>query len=82
MKKVIAFPPCPSLKFLAVKSDNQGFPGSSEVKKKKKIHLQMQETWVQSLIWEDPQAAEQLSLCTSTEPVLWSPGAATAEPEC
>ena len=21
---------------------------------KKKIHLEMQETWVQSLIWEDP----------------------------
>ena len=26
----------------------------------------MQETWLQSLIWEDPHAMEQLSLCTIT----------------
>ena len=35
------------------------------------IHLLMQETQVQSLIWEDPTSMEQLSLCTTTiEPVL------------
>ena len=33
----------------------------------------MQETWVRSLIREDPSAAERLGLCTATvEPVLWS----------
>ena len=32
---------------------------------------------------EDPTRPDQLSLCaTTTEPVLWSPGAATAEPTC
>ena len=41
----------------------------------------MQETQVQSLIWEDPRAAEQLSpWATTVEPVLQSLGAATAEP--
>ena len=40
----------------------------------------MQGTWVQSLVWKTPQAAEWLGLCTTaTEPVLWSPGTATAE---
>ena len=31
-----------------------GFPGGTVIKKKKKIHLPMQETWVQSLGWNDP----------------------------
>ena len=38
-----------------------GFPGGSVVKKKKKIHLtmqEMQETWVQSLGQEDPLEEE------------------------
>ena len=40
----------------------------------------MQETSVQSLIWEDPIFHEQLSLCaTTTEPVLDRTEAATTE---
>ena len=37
---------------------NLGFPGGSVVKKKKKIHRPMQETWVQSLGVEDPLEEE------------------------
>ena len=41
----------------------------------------MQETWIQSLIQEDPTGREQLSLCpATTEPVLQSLGATTTEP--
>ena len=37
----------------------------------KKIHLPMQETWVQSLVQEDLACLRQLSPCTMTiEPVL------------
>ena len=42
----------------------------------------MQETWIQSLIREDPKAcaAQLLSLCSGArEPQLLSPSAATAE---
>ena len=40
-----------------------------------RIHLPMQGTWVQLLA---PQAAEQLSPCSTTiEPVLWIPGTTT-----
>ena len=40
----------------------------------------MQGTRVQALVWEIPQAAEQLSPCaTTTEPALWSLQATTAE---
>ena len=46
-----------------------------------RIHLPMQETWVQSLVqrvWDD--ASEQLSPGrTATEPLLQTPGAATTE---
>ena len=45
-----------------------------------RIHLPLQETWVWSLIWEDPTYLEQLSLCTTnTEPVSQSLGALTTE---
>ena len=37
---------------------NMGFPGDAVVKKKKKIYLSMQETWVQSLGWENPLEKE------------------------
>ena len=41
----------------------------------------MQETQVRSLIWEDPNAVEQLSLCTTAAgPVLWGLGATATEP--
>ena len=43
----------------------------------------MQETWIQSLIWEDPKACapQLLSLCSGArEPQLLSPSAATTEP--
>ena len=41
----------------------------------------MQEARVRSLVQEDPHAEAQPSLCTmTTEPVLWSPGAATMKP--
>ena len=45
----------------------QGFPGDSVVKKKNKIHLpiqEVQETWVQSLAWEDP-LEEEMATCSS-----------------
>ena len=43
----------------------------------------MQETWVQSLVREIPDATEQLGLgATTTELVLWGLGTATAEPTC
>jgi len=43
----------------------------------------MQETQARSLIQEDSISVEQPSLyITTTEPVLWSPGAATTEPMC
>ena len=29
------------------------------------VHLPMQGIWVQSLVWEDPNAAEQLGWCTT-----------------
>ena len=38
-----------------------------------KIHLPLQGTQVQPLVWEDAYTTEQLSLCaTTTEPMLWS----------
>ena len=43
----------------------------------------MQETWTQSLIWEDPKACtpQLLSPCSGArEPQLLSPSAATTEP--
>ena len=39
----------------------------------------MQKAWVQSLDQEEPTAREQLSPCTTIEPVSWTPGATTAE---
>ena len=43
----------------------------------------MQETWVWSLIQEDPTCHEQLSPCaTPMKPVLQSPRASTTEPTC
>ena len=43
----------------------------------------MQETWVQSLIWEDPICRRAARPCTTTtEPVLQSLGAETTEPPC
>jgi len=41
-----------------------------------RICLPMQKTWVRSLVQEVPTYA------TTTEPVLWSQGTATAEPMC
>ena len=43
----------------------------------------VQETWVHSLVWEDPHAAERLSPCTTTtKPVPQSLGAvAAAKPQ-
>ena len=38
----------------------------------------MQETWVQSLVWEDPTCVEQLC-ATDIEPVLQSLGTTTTE---
>ena len=38
-----------------------GFPGGSVVKK---THLPMQETWVQSLGWEDPMEEEMSTHCS------------------
>ena len=49
------------------------------------VHLPMQGTWVQSLIWEDAicNAAGQLSLyVTTAKPVPQSWKAATTEPVC
>ena len=56
------------------------FPGASLVVQRSRIRLSIWETWVLSLISEDPNAVEQLSPCTTTtEPELKSPGAATPE---
>ena len=58
--------------------------GSSLVVQWLEIHLPMQRmTRVQSLLWEEPHASEQLSPhTTTTEPVLQSPHAAATEPVC
>ena len=46
-------------------------PGASLMAQWLRIHLPMQGTRVQSLVWENPHAAEQLSPCTTTtEPAL------------
>ena len=56
------------------------FPGALLVVQWSRICLSIWETWVLSLISEDPNAVEQLSPCTTaTEPELKSPGAATTE---
>ncbi|CAI9175276.1 unnamed protein product [Rangifer tarandus platyrhynchus] len=34
------------------------------------------------LVWKSPQAAEELSPCITTEPVIWSLGAAAPGPTC
>ena len=40
----------------------------------------MQEMWVQSWLGKIPQASEQLCSCPAiTEPIFWSPGAATTD---
>ena len=55
---------------------------ASQVAQWKRIHLPAQETWVQSLIQEDP-TCYRTSLCTTTtEPVLLSPCSATTELPC
>ena len=67
---------------------SRGFPGGSEVKKKKKKNLPGNaETRVWCGFWKIPQAMEQLRLCSTTpepvlraqEPQLLSPCAATTE---
>ena len=44
-----------------------------------RIHRPMQETRVQSLIWEDP-ICHRSTKPPTTEPARWNPGAATTEP--
>ena len=46
----------------------EGFPGGSVVKRKKKIHLSMQETQVGSLSWEDPLEKE---MATHSSTLTW-----------
>ena len=54
--------------------------GASLVAQWYRICLPRQETWVRCRIQEESICQEQLKLCaTTTEPVLWSPGAATTE---
>ena len=56
---------------------NMGFPGDAVVKKKKKkIYLSMQETWVQSLGWENPLEKE---MATHSSILAWEIPS-TAEP--
>ena len=45
-----------------------GFPGGSVIKKKKKIHLPMQEMWVQSLGQKDPLEKE---MATHSRILAW-----------
>ena len=45
-----------------------GFPGGSVVKKKKKIHLPMQEMWVQPLGQKDPLEKE---MATHSRILAW-----------
>ena len=48
-----------------------------------RIYPPMPGTWVRTLIWEDFTCCEATKPRTAaTEPVLQSPGAATAEPRC
>ena len=54
----------------------RGFPGGSEVR----IHLPVQKTPFHPWSGKIPHAARQLSPCTTTtDPVLYSPGATSAE---
>ena len=58
------------------KNISWGFPGGSVVKNPPASAGDMLDPWSGRI----PRAAEYLSLCaTTTEPVLWSPGAATTE---
>ena len=46
-----------------------------------RVHLPVQETWVQSLVWEDPTCCWAAKpWATAIEPVLWSLGITTTEP--
>ena len=46
------------------------------------MRLPMQETWVRSLIWEDPTCCRAIKpdCSTTVEAVLWSLGTAPTEP--
>ena len=49
--------------------------GTSLVVQGLKVRLPMQETWIRSLVWEDPMrcGATKLLYCNDWSPYIWNP---------